>query len=73
MALTPELVARCWRRVPEADDPRNWWQLTAEEHAALAERLLAEAGGAVAIFAYGSPIWNAGFALRERRPGIAHG
>lgn len=58
MRLTPELVARCFRLVPEPEAalvPR----LTEDELAAEADRLYAAApSDALWIFAYGSLIWK---------------
>ncbi|MDY0873538.1 gamma-glutamylcyclotransferase [Dongia rigui] len=74
MALTPDLVARCERFVPEPGPREDIVYFTPEEFAAEAARLVAEAGdGPFWIFAYGSLIWNPGFEVAEYRRGTAHG
>lgn len=75
MALTPALVARCARVVPEPDAPPDGW--TPLDEADLADRaaaLDAEGGpGPLWIFAYGSLIWKPVFAPAETRRARAHG
>lgn len=75
MRLTPELVARCFRPVPEPEQTPDGW--TPFDEAALAARaaaLDAEAGpGPLWVFAYGSLIWKPVFAPAETRRALAAG
>lgn len=83
MLLTPELVARCFRAVPEPESG-GYTDLTDAEIAAEAARLLAgapmsdpEAGPDSApgpwVFAYGSLIWKPVFTPVETARVRAHG
>jgi cation transport protein ChaC len=74
MALTPELVARCFRTEPDPGPNTEFTPVTKAEQAALADRLLAARPmDPVWVFAYGSLIWSPGFEIAEHRRGIAHG
>lgn len=75
MRLTPDLVARCFRPVPEPDEPpEGWTPLDEDALAARAAELDAEAGpGPLWIFAYGSLIWKPVFAPMETRRAVAAG
>jgi cation transport protein ChaC len=74
MALTPEMVACCERFVPDPGPRQDIVYFTAADFTAEAERLIAEMGdGPFWIFAYGSLIWNPGFAVTEHRRATAHG
>ena len=74
MALTPELVARCFRTEPDPGPNTEFTPVTQAEQAALADRLLAARPmDPVWVFAYGSLIWSPGFEIAEHRRGIAHG
>ncbi len=74
MALTPEMVARCERPVPEPGPREGFVYFTPADFIVAAERLVAEAGdGPFWIFAYGSLIWNPGFTVAEHRRATAHG
>lgn len=73
--LTPELVARCFRPVPEPEAPaEGFTRLDEAAIAARAAELSAEAGaGPIWLFAYGSLIWKPVFAPVETRRALAHG
>lgn len=74
MALTPEMVARCERFVPEPPPRSDIVYFTAADFTVEAQRLIAEVGdGPFWIFAYGSLIWNPGFVVAEHRRATAHG
>jgi len=75
MRLTPEMVARCLRVVPEpAAPPAGTTRMTDEETAAIGGRLLAGRDPAsLWVFAYGSLIWKPVFAPVEARRAVAHG
>ncbi|QYZ68724.1 gamma-glutamylcyclotransferase [Neotabrizicola shimadae] len=71
--LTPELVARVERIVPEDGGDRGFALLTEDDYAAAADRFLAQAGDEFWVFAYGSLIWNPEFTHVEARPALIHG
>lgn len=71
--LTPELVARVERIVPEDGGDRGFDLLTEDDYAAAADRFLAQAGDEFWVFAYGSLIWNPEFTHVEARPALIHG
>jgi len=74
MALTPELVALCWRKEEKRGWDEHWTPLTDGEQDALAERLCREAGGQpIWVFAYGSLIWRPTFEAAEHRRATAIG
>ncbi|MBI2253233.1 MAG: gamma-glutamylcyclotransferase [Proteobacteria bacterium] len=74
MTLTPEMVACCERFVADPGPRPGIVHFTAEDFAAEAARMVAEAGdGPFWIFAYGSLIWNPGFIVTEHRHATAHG
>lgn len=74
MALTAELVARCFRVEPHSGPNPDFTALADEDRMDLAEKLLAEhRQGPLWVFGYGSLIWNPGFEVVEYRPGTALG
>ena len=73
MRLTPELVARAFRPVPDPGAVEGLVPLDDAEAEAIAARLRAEGDGPVWVFAYGSLIWNPAFAAAETRRARAHG
>lgn len=75
MSLTPELVARVHREVPEPDLPPGTTRLTDADFAGLVGDLLARApvGDDIWIFACGSLIWKPAFAIDEQRPAHLRG
>lgn len=75
MRLTPEMVAQCFRPVPEPDaHPEGFERLDEAGIAAIADRLeAARAGAPIWVFAYGSLIWKPVFAPKEARRARAHG
>jgi cation transport protein ChaC len=85
LRLTPEMVARCFRSVPEPETPpEGFTALDEEAIVARAAELLASAGpngagpdgtgtGPIWIFAYGSLIWKPVFAPAEARRARAWG
>ena len=75
MKLTPDHVARVARKFDEPTFPPGMTFASAEDHDANKRAILAarESDGDVWIFAYGSLIWNPGFAFVEQRTGILYG
>lgn len=80
LRLTPEMVARCFRSVPEPETPpEGFTALDEDAIVARAAELLASAGpngagtGPIWIFAYGSLIWKPVFAPVEARRARAWG
>jgi cation transport protein ChaC len=73
MALNADLVARAHRTVPDTGPPEGYVRHNAEEWAAIAGRILAEAGEDVWVFAYGSLLWKPVFVPAETRPALARG
>jgi glutathione-specific gamma-glutamylcyclotransferase len=74
MALTPELVALCWRKEEKRGVDKRWTPLTDSQQDALAGRLCREAGGEpLWVFAYGSLIWRPTFEAVEQRRATAIG
>jgi cation transport protein ChaC len=77
MRLTPELVARVHRDVPDPGPesfPDIVWCNDADREAAIARVMAgAPSSGDVWVFAYGSLIWNPAFEFVERRNGIVRG
>lgn len=72
--LTPELLARVDRILPEDGGDRGFALLTEDDYAAAADRFLADIDGApIWVFAYGSLIWNPEFTHVEARPALIHG
>lgn len=74
MDLTPALVARGHRDVPDPGPPTDYVRASEAELHDFADSLLARRpDGPLWIFAYGSLIWNPGLEVAARRPGVAHG
>nr|WP_298690330.1 gamma-glutamylcyclotransferase [uncultured Dongia sp.] len=74
MALTPDLVARCERPVPDPGRLAGHSYLNDDDYLAAARKYAAEKDdGPLWIFAYGSLIWNPGFTYVEHLRGTAHG
>ncbi len=75
MRLTPEMVARCFRPVPEPDShPEGRVRLGEAEIDALAAQIAAGRGaGPIWVFAYGSLIWKPVFAPAEQQRALARG
>jgi cation transport protein ChaC len=75
MRLTPELVARVHRDIPDPGPLATTTLSTEEDHQAELAKLLAgrPPSGEVWVFAYGSLIWLPGCAVAETRPALARG
>jgi glutathione-specific gamma-glutamylcyclotransferase len=71
MALSPDLVARCFR--PETDLPGKFVRAEESEIAEAADRLLRAREGPLWVFAYGSLIWKPCFEPAEVLRGTAVG
>lgn len=76
LVLTPDLVARVERKVPQdhlPPDPERV-PMTDEDFAASVRQIIAANGpGPVFVFAYGSLLWNPGFDYAERRTAMLRG
>lgn len=75
MRLTAELVARCFREVPEPEEPPAGWTLLDEAALVARASALDAEGGAqpLWLFAYGSLIWKPVFVPVEARRALARG
>ena len=73
LALTKELVELCWREEQDAGHDARYMALTSDEYRALAERLAAESGDELWVFAYGSLIWKPVFTPIDSLRGSALG
>ena len=74
MALTPELVALCWRKEEDRGWDKRWTLLDAGEQDALANLLWQRSlDQPLWVFAYGSLIWKPTFEAAEQRRGTAIG
>ena len=76
LVLTPDLVARVDRTVPQDHLPpdANRVPMTDEDYAeAIAQILAAHGPGPLWVFGYGSLLWNPGFGFEERRPARLRG
>jgi cation transport protein ChaC len=74
MALTPELVALCWRKEDDRGRDKRWMPLAAEEQDGLAGRLWQQSlGQPLWVFAYGSLIWKPTFEPAEQQRATATG
>lgn len=72
--LTPAHVARATRPVADFTYPSSFTRAEAQDHAALAARLVAaRPEGPLHIFAYGSLIWKPGFEPAAQRRVVARG
>ncbi len=74
-ALTPDLVSRVHRVVPDPGHPADLALLSDDQYRQMTERLLREIrpGEPLWVFAYGSLLWNPTFRQAEARVGIVHG
>jgi cation transport protein ChaC len=74
MELTPELVARCYRKEPDPGPNPNFTPIEDSERRSIAEALIASAPlGPLWVFAYGSLIWRPDFEVAEFRRATASG
>lgn len=73
MALNADLVARAHRALPDLGPPEGYVRHTAEDWDAIVDRVMAEAGADVWVFAYGSLLWKPVFVPAETRPALARG
>lgn len=71
MALTPQLVSRCFRVEPEV--PSRFVRANDSDFSETIERLLAQHHGSLWVFAYGSLIWKPCFVPVELQRGAAIG
>ncbi len=73
LALTPELVARCGPALPQSSPDRFTRASDEDCDRTVLEQLAVIDGEPLAIFSYGSLIWNPGFDVAERISGAALG
>lgn len=76
LVLTPELVARVDRKVPQDHLPPDPDRepMTDADYAEAVSRILEQHGpGTIWVFAYGSLLWNPGFTFAERRTATLRG
>lgn len=73
LKLTPELVAKTLRVVEDQGPEPNRTPISPAQLDALVSRIEAEADGDIWVFAYGSLMWNPGFAVSESEPALAYG
>jgi glutathione-specific gamma-glutamylcyclotransferase len=75
MTLTPELIARVHRDMPDPGPPPGTTALTDADYAGMVRDLLAAAPGGsdIWVFACGSLIWKPAFIVDEQRPALLHG
>ncbi len=74
MRLSPELVARCHRDVPDPGPESKYDYYDDADYIAATEKVLAgKPEGPVWLFAYGSLIWKSEFPTEETRRAVAHG
>jgi len=76
LVLTPDLVARVERKVPQDHLPPDPDRvpMTDGDYAEAVARILAQHGpGPVWVFAYGSLLWNPGFDFEEHRTATLRG
>ncbi len=74
MALTEDLVARCYRVEPNPGPNPDFVLLSDSERTAIAEDLLSFApADPIWVFAYGSLIWSPNFEVAEFRGATALG
>ena len=76
LVLTPDLVARVERKVPQDHLPPDPDRvpMTDADYAEAIARVIAQHGpGPIWVLAYGSLLWNPGFAFAERRPATLRG
>lgn len=73
MRLTPEMVRRAFREVPDPGADASFVPFDEAESGAAADRILAEQAGPVHVFAYGSLIWKPDFEVTETIRGTLRG
>jgi cation transport protein ChaC len=75
MRLTPDLVARVERKVPDTGLPLGLVAATDDDRRAVIDKLLGDApdSGDIWVFAYGSLIWKPGYDWVEERIGLLRG
>lgn len=74
MALTAELVAKCFRVECDPGRETQWTALTDADFTKISEGILREAGDEpLWVFAYGSLIWKPGFDSTARQRATAYG
>ncbi|TCL92477.1 cation transport protein ChaC [Rhizobium sp. PP-WC-2G-219] len=73
LQLTPELVAKTLRVVEDQGPEPNRTPISPAELDDLVHRIEAEADGDIWVFAYGSLMWNPGFAVSASERAIAYG
>jgi len=73
LTLTDAAVQRTLRHVPDPGPHPDWTPLDDGDYDRLAAELMRGHDGPVPIFAYGSLIWNPGFAVGAIRKAVAHG
>lgn len=76
VVLTPELVARVERKVPQdhlPPDPHREPMTDADYAEAVARIIAAHGSGPIWVFAYGSLLWNPGFIFTGRRTATLRG
>lgn len=76
LVLTPDLVARVERKVPQdhlPPDPHREPMSDADYAEAVTHIIAAHGPGPIWVFAYGSLLWNPGFNFTERRTATLRG
>ena len=74
MSLTPELVARTLKPVPEEGPEPRWTPIQEDELDALVRRIIEESNNEpLWIFAYGSLVWNPDFDFDAKDIGTVYG
>lgn len=73
LVLTPELVSRVERRIPQDPDPERVAMTDADYQAELNGILGSRDDGPFWVFAYGSLLWNPDFEFEERKPARLRG
>jgi len=76
LVLTPDLVERVERKVPQDHLPPDPYRepMTDADYAEAVSSIIAQHGpGAIWVFAYGSLLWNPGFDFAERRTATLRG
>lgn len=73
LQLTPELVAKTLRVVEDQGPEPGRTPISPAQLDDLVRRVEAQAEGEIWVFAYGSLMWNPGFAVAASEPAIAYG